>query len=265
MGIPLREGRAFTPSERKEAPVIIINETAAKTWWPGDHAVGKQLTLEVRPEGKMTVHVVGVAADVRTEATSRTRNPELYFPFELAPRTMLHFVVLVDDPARFSIASLAKAVASADPRIPVLSARPLSEIVAESVQEPRTYAVLMGAFAAVALIVALAGIYGILAYSVARRTREIGIRLALGAPHGGVWRLVVGEGLIITAVGVVTGAAIARVLSPMMAALLHEVRPSDPVVFAGIGALMMLVALVACAIPARRASRVDPIIALRLE
>ena len=266
MGIPVVRGRAFTGSDREGAPpAAIVNEAAARKWWPDANPLGQRIRFTEAGRGVVDAVVVGVVGNVRFSGLSTRSEEELYVPYEQNPYTMMTFIVRTSgDPA--ALAPVARRqVWAVDPQLPIERVAPLAEIADQSVAEPRFYSTLLGGFAAVALVLALAGIYSVLAYTVSRRQREIGIRVALGAHPRRVQGLVVREGMTLALAGVALGAVLARMLTGVLDGLIREVSPTDPATFAGVIGLLAVAALVACLIPARRAARVDPLVALRSE
>ena len=266
MNIPLRRGRAFTATDRDGASrVAIVNESAARKWWPERDPLGKRIRFTEAGRQTAEAVVVGIVGDVRFSGRSTRSEDELFVPYEQMPYTMMTFIVRTNGDPK-ALAPLARAqVWSVDPQLPIDRIAPLTEIASDSVAVPRFYSVLLGAFALVALVLALAGIYSVLAYTVSRRQREIGIRVALGAHPRRVQALIVGEGMALAIAGIMLGAGLARLLTGVLEGLIREVSPTDPTVFAVVLALLAVAAFIACAIPARRASRVDPLVALRMD
>ena len=213
----------------------------------------------------MSREIVGLVADVKRDGRGAASKPEMYVPFAQEPWWAAYVLLRTKgDPMRLA-SVLRNEVHALDPGLPIESIQPMTQIVEESVAQPRFRTTLLGLFGAAALLLAVIGIYGVLSYSVGRRTREVGIRLALGAGRGDVLRLVLSEGLALTAVGLAAGAAGAVVLTRFLSSLLFEVGRLDPVTYAAVALTLVAAGLLACWIPARRATRVDPVIALRAE
>ena len=267
MGVPLSRGRDFTEQDVDGSPgVVIINEAMARLYWPGEDPLGRRLKLQ--DERKKVWHtVVGVVKDVRHLGPASEPKPEMYFPYSqlIYPWYPMTVVIRTEsDPMRLAPA-VRQAVLELDQEQPVYNIRTLEELFAKSVAPTRLHLVLFGIFAAVALILAVSGLYGVMNYSVAQRRHEIGIRMALGAQAGDVLRLVVGQGMGTTVVGVALGLVGAYAVTRLMSSLLFGVSATDPVTFTVVSAVLSTAALVACWIPARRAAKVDPMVALRHE
>jgi putative ABC transport system permease protein len=270
MGIRLTEGRLFEPSDGNENAqrVVVINKALAKRYWQGS-PVGRRLSPMVSNDPNW-FSVVGVVEDTKNLGVDRPAGTELYF---LQPQvlglfrgvTRQNFVVRSEgDPA--SVAGAVRAaVREIDPALPIFGMQTMSDTVADSLVRPRFLSLLLGAFSVIALALAAVGIYGVMAYSVSQRTQEIGVRVALGARSSDVMKMVLGQGTKLAAVGVGIGLAGAFALTRVMSTLLFEVSVTDPATFAAVVALLAIVALLACYIPARRATKVDPLIALRCE
>jgi predicted permease len=246
---------------------IVIDEEFAGRYWPNENPIGRQIRLG-RSDGPFAnaATVVGVVGRVKMEGLrNNTDLAQGYFPFRQLPFSAMIFTVRTRlDPEQL-IASVRRQAQAVDPNQPIYNVRTLEQLRAESTAPERLNLTLLGVFAAVALALALVGIYGVISWSVTQRTREIGVRMALGARSGDVMRLVVGQGMRLVILGIAMGLAVALPLTRLMAALLFEVRATDPLTFAGAAALLALVALLACWIPARRATKVDPMTALRFE
>ena len=262
--IPLRRGRVFSASDGPDSPhVMVVNEALARRYFPGQDPIGRRLTLGVN--GFQGV-IVGVVGDVKQVALERPANEEAYVAYEQAPFWSTGRVVAATagDPMALAPA-LREAVRALDPAQAVARIRTLEEVTRRSVAQPRFRTALVGFFGLLAVGLAAIGLYGVLSYSVARRAREIGIRMALGARAGQVVGLVLAQGLGLAALGVGIGIAAALALTRVLARFLFDVTPTDPATFAGTAVLLAAVALLACWLPARRAARVDPIEALRTE
>lgn len=265
MGIPLLKGRFFTAQDESNAPgVVIINQTLARRFFPNEEATGKRLMLEAPLKDKW-LQIVGVVGDVKQSKLSGESGFEMYTAHAQSPMATMYVVMrTVAEPLTFS-AAIGSAVREIDKDQPVSNLKTMNQLLSESIAQPRFRTLLLGAFALVALIMVALGIYGVLAYSVKQRTHEMGIRMALGAQRRDILKLVIGQGMILVLIGVVLGLVGAMALTRVMMSLLYEVKPTDPIVFISMSLLVGMVALVACYIPARRATRVDPLVALRYE
>jgi putative ABC transport system permease protein len=266
MGIQLLAGRDFTSADTKDAlRVTVIDERLAREFWPGESAVGKRIRFGP-PEANEPWHtIVGVVGEVRHERLEMATRKSIYVPYSQIPdRRMVLTIRTATDPMTLA-AAVRGQVKELDPDQPVSDVRPMLEVISRSVWQPRLYAILFGIFAAVALVLATVGIYGVMSYAVTQRTHEIGIRMALGAQSSDVLKMVLGHGLLLALTGVVIGIGAAFALTRLMASLLFNVSATDPVTFIFIALLLMLVALVACLVPARKAMKVDPMVALRYE
>ncbi|HEX8501292.1 MAG TPA: ABC transporter permease [Pyrinomonadaceae bacterium] len=266
MGIPVLAGRDIAEADAKDAPkVTVVDERLAREYWPGESPLGKRVRFGP-PESNEPWHtVVGVVGGVRHERPDAATRMSVYVPYQQIPvREMTLAVRTGGDPAGLAVAVRSQ-VRGLDPDQPVTDVRTMGEVITSAIWQPRLHAILFGVFAAVALALASVGIYGVMSYAVTQRTHEIGIRIALGAKPRDILRLVVGHGLALTLVGIALGAASAFALTRVMTSLLFEVSPADPATFAANVALLTAVSLVACYIPARRATRVDPLVALRYE
>ena len=268
MNIPLRQGRDFSVrDDAKSAPVIIINDTFARRYFPGENAIGKRIALDGETEENLPAReIVAVVGDVRHEGLGATSYPGYYMPHLQRPARTMTLIArsISPDPSSLS-APIRNALRELDKNQLVGTPRTMNTLVARSVAPRRFQMTLLGIFAFVALVLASVGIYGVMSYTVTQRTHEIGIRLALGAQKTDVLRLIVGRGMRLALVGVVAGLAGAFVLTRVIASLLYGVSATDLSVFAGVTLLLTIVAALACYIPARRASKVDPMIALRYE
>ena len=262
MGIPLLRGRDFTDADDWSGTrPMIVSEATARQFWGDDNPIGR--TLHRRADAS-DLTVVGVVGDVRNTALNQ-ESPTLYYPSGWTVTGTMDVVVRVDGNPEMVLPSVRQIVRKIDAQLPLANIRTMEELIAASAAQPRLNAQLLGVFAAVALTIAVVGIYGVLAYSVHQRTREIGLRMALGASRSGVLRLVVGEGMAVGAAGIAAGLAAAFALSRALASLVVGIPVHDPATFAAVAGVLALVALAACAVPARRASRLDPMVALREE
>jgi predicted permease len=265
IGGTLESGRLLEDRDIESSqPVVVINEFLAKRHWPGQDAVGKRLKLTGSKEPWRTV--VGVVKDIRERGLLLDMKPAVYVPVNQVDRPGADYLVArtAQDPGSVTNA-LRGAVWAVDSERPVAFIRTMDQLMEENVADRERPMTLMGIFAGLALVLACIGVYGVLAYSVAQRTREIGVRMALGARPGDVTRMILSRGLKLSAVGLLAGAALAGALGVLLRSLLFGVTPAAPLVYAGTAASLILVALAACVIPAQRAARVDPVVALRDE
>jgi putative ABC transport system permease protein len=260
--VPLLRGRLFEDSDAASAPkVCVISDAFARRHFKGEDPLGKRLVFGFKDAVARTI--VGVVADVKRNGPGEPSQPEMYVPFEQDPWWAAYLAIRTKgDPVTLT-ASVRQAVAALDPALPVADIQPMTQIVSDSVQQPRFRTTLLGLFGVTALLLAIIGIYGVIAYDVGRRAREIGIRLALGAGKADVLRLVVGQGLALMAAGLAVGVAGAAVLTRFLSSLLFETRPLDIATYAAVSVVLLGASLVACWVPARRALRVDPIRVLR--
>jgi len=268
MNIPVRRGRAFTERDVQNAPpVIVINEAFARRFFPNEEARGKRIILEdEKGEPLPPREIVGIVGNVRHESLDEKEQPEYYVPFFQTPDRQMDLVVrsAASNPAALAFA-VRGAIKSIDKDQLIWEAKTMDERVAESVAPRRFQMLLLGLFAALALLLASIGIYGVMNFTVTQRTHEIGIRMALGAQARDVLRLVIGQGMRLALIGVSAGLISAVAVTRLMASLLYGVSAVDPAVFVGVSLLLTAVTLLACYIPARRAMKVDPMIALRHE
>jgi predicted permease len=264
LGIPVLRGREFGRDDRPGgAAVVVVNQAFAARWWPAGDAVGRRIGLE-GPRGPFAT-VVGVVANSKYVTLGEDPKPTVYLPFSQhysGEATLLVRAAGSPDALRRPLASL---IASLDPQLPAPAIRPMTEETAISLLPARFAATLLGLFGALALLLASVGIFGVLSFLVAQRTRELGVRIALGADHVGLVRLVLRETLRWVAIGSAVGLTLAGLAASAAGSLLYGVRPLDPASLLGASALLALVALLASALPARRAARVDPMVALRAE
>ncbi|HXG68897.1 MAG TPA: ABC transporter permease [Blastocatellia bacterium] len=270
MGIPLRQGRYFDETDNAQSmPVAIINETMARQYWPDENPIGKRFKIGGPDEDIPWLTVVGVVGDVRQMGLDVPVKAEMYVPYQqgaqhpwYAPRDLV--LRAAGDPKSL-VAAVRSAVRAVDPEQPVSNIRTMDEILGEEAGPRRMGVILLAAFAGLALLLASLGIYGVLAYFVAQHTPEIGVRLALGASPRDILGLVLRRGMRLTLLGVSIGLAASFALTRLMASLLYGVSATDPATFAAVALLLAGVALLACYLPARRATKVDPMVALRYE
>jgi putative ABC transport system permease protein len=270
MGIRTIEGRTFEPMDMgdKAQKVVVINQALARRFWPGQSPIGRRLNPQVAPEPTWFT-IVGIVEDTKNLGTDKPAGTELYIlehqTVEFGISSVKSFVVRTDGTPGATMSGIRSAVAEMDPSIPIYSMKTMGEIVGDSLVKPRFLSLLLGAFSLIAIALAAIGIYGVMAYAVTQRTQEIGLRVALGATTRNVLGMVLGQGLRMTVIGLAVGLGGAFFLTQVMASLLFEVSPTDPLTFVVVGVGLTAVGLLACFVPARRAARVDPMIALRYE
>jgi predicted permease len=268
LGIPLLRGRDFSGADRDDTePVAIVDDTLARRYWPDANPIGKRIRFGWDTSERAWMTIVGVAGDVKHSGLAEAAYPHLYMPSRQRQERLqqMHLAVRTTADPSASAAAIRAQVRELDASVPVFAVRAMPEIVAASLNSQRLTNVLLGGFAAVALLLAAVGIYGVMSLSVSGCTQEFGIRMALGAQRGDVFRLVVGEGMGITAAGVAMGVLGALGAARYLRTLLFEVSPADPLTFAGVTLVLGGAAFAACYLPARRATRVDPMVALRCE
>ena len=258
---PLRRGRPFTAADTAQSlPVVIVNETTARRYWPGADPIGKHLA---NSRDKVQREVVGVAADVKFRSLDAPNIEEMYLPLAQSPWPSMTVLVRSDTDPRPLVAAVRRELARLDPDIAVSGVQSLDEIVSGSVAQPQLVERVVAVFAVLALVLASIGIYGVMSYSVAERTRELAVRMALGAGPREILRLVLGEGLGLTAAGLVLGLAVSLAATRLMSSLLFGVSATDPVTFGGAVGVLAATALLASFLPARRGMRLSPVRALR--
>jgi predicted permease len=266
MGIALLRGRSFLPAEGGGRTAVVLDRLAASRLWPDGDALGKHILLNEEEGKAREMEVVGIVGNVREHIVGRGEDPHVYVPFGQEYQSDMHIHLKVSSEAGM-LESVRREIRGFDAALPVLSLKTMRQHLEGSVDLwiTRTGATMFSIFGGVALLLAAIGLYGIRSYTVARRTREIGIRMALGATAGDTLRLVVREGAALTAIGAASGLALSFLVGKALAGMLYEVSGSDPVVFLAAPAVLCAVSLAACYVPARRAARVDPMIALRWE
>jgi putative ABC transport system permease protein len=260
--IPLLRGRDFADSDTAAAPqVVIVSRAAAQMLWGSDDPMGRRVR---RPADGKEFTVVGVVGDVRS-TTLNQESPALYYSSMARTWPLMDIVVRPAGDAATVMTAIRRTIRGLDAEVALANVRPMTEWVWASAAQPRLNATLLAFFACVSLLVAAIGTYGVLAYSVAQRTKELGLRMALGADRAGVLGLVLREGMTVAVVGILAGAASAAGLMRVLSALVFGVSVRDPWIYAGVSAILTLVAILSCILPALRASRVDPMQALRLD
>jgi putative ABC transport system permease protein len=263
--IPLKRGRLFTEQEvREQRNVVIINEALARRYFPNEDPLGQRITIGMRPP-LVPTEIIGVVGDVRHAQLDQAVEPMSYWPIAQLPYTSMSLVIRARGDAAATTTAVRNVIQSLDPQQPVADVRTLESLVGNSIARQRFNTLLLAVFAVVALLLAGLGIYGVMSYAVTARTHEIGIRTALGATAADILRLILKRGMTLALVGVSVGLLAAIVLTRLLKNLLFGVSATDPLTFAMVGMALLIVALLACWIPARRATKVDPLIALRSE
>jgi predicted permease len=268
LGVPLVRGRFFTAHDDMDAtPVILINRVMAESYWPGEDPIGRRITFDEHPKESDWMTVVGVVGDIKDHPESAAAEPALWWPIGQAPVKTAEIVLVARaqaDPASLA-AEIRTAVAALDPQLAVANVRLMDDVAGKSFSTPRFALFLIGLFAALAATLAVIGIYGVISYSVSRRTREFGLRVALGAKPADVVRHVMAQGLKLACAGILLGAAGALALGRVLWSLLYQVNAADPATFLAVAAAALAATAAACYIPARRATAADPMTALRAE
>jgi predicted permease len=268
MRIPVLRGREFTAQDGPDAPrVVIVNETLASRFWPRQDPLGNELRYGVpqEPGQEPPMTVVGVVGNAKYRALGESPRPFYYVPVAQEFEGVMSLVVRARDGAVALAPAIRKHVQTLDPSLPIFNVGSLREAIGSAYFLAETLATLLGIFGGLAVALASVGLYGVMSWAVTQRTRELGIRMALGAPHAHLWWLVIGKGMRLVGVGLLLGAAGALGATRVLANLLYGVSPTDTITFAAMALLLALAALAACSVPARRAARVDPIVALRYE
>jgi putative ABC transport system permease protein len=260
MRVPLLAGREFTDRDQQPPRVLIVNQTLAHRFWPNRNPVGKHIILGRATEPS---EVVGVIGDVHNTGVAADTQPEIYLPFAQLPWASMNLLVRTAGDPRSFAAAVRQCVLAIDKDQPVTKVLSMEEVLAEGASEPRFVTTLLGGLAAIALVLAVVGIYGAVAWSVSQRTQEMGIRMALGAERGDILRMVLWHGLGLASAGIVLGLGASLALTRLMSKMLYHVSTTDPSAFAGGAVLFAAVAMVASYLPARKATRVDPTVALR--
>lgn len=258
-------GRLFTGQERFGATqVAVINETMRRRFFPGEDPIGKRLVVGFL-NTKLTVEIVGVVSDIKQESLSAPANAQIYLSYLQVPWFSTALLVRTEVEPSTLVAPVERALRLIDPAQSGSGIVTMEQLLTDSVAQPRFYSLLLGSFAALALVLAMVGVYGVISYSVAQRTHELGIRIALGARVRHVLLLVMGQAMMLVVLGAFIGLGTAFALTRLLTKFLFDVKPSDPMTFGAVVLLLALVALIACYVPARRATKVDPLVALRYE
>jgi len=264
MQIPLVRGRLFDARDTRDSPMtVIINERAAQTLFPHRDPIGQEILLGSLSKDNPYCTVVGVVGNVRHQADENDIGMELYYPYTQWPVKNVYYVIRAGGNPANLLQTVRQTVSAADPKTAIVFVKTMEEMIGETLWQRRLWGVMFAVFAVVALLLAAVGIYGLLSYSVSQRTREIEVRMAMGAQTGNVLRMVLTQGLMLALGGIVIGLVAALALSRFIGSLLYGVRSSAPFTYAGVALLLVIVALVACFIPARRAAKTDPMLALR--
>jgi predicted permease len=260
MGVPVIEGREFNGlDDAKAAPVVVVNRIVAQRYWPNQDPIGKLVWIGNLPPAR----VVGMLGDIKNESLAKSAQPEIFLPYPQLPSATLYLSVRSSMDVRGLVSALRTQIAAINPSQPVNDIQSMDERLESSSAQTRSMMLLIGVFSATALILAVVGIYGVIAYSVARRTQELGIRIALGASDADILKLVVGNGLKLAAVGILIGVVASLALTRLMASFLYKTSATDLLTFAGSAFVFALVAAVASYLPARRAMKINPTDALR--
>ncbi|HEV2288538.1 MAG TPA: ABC transporter permease [Candidatus Acidoferrales bacterium] len=268
MGIPIILGRGILPSDTAASPIIaVVDETFAKKFFPGENPVGHRFSRGLKFDPQHTIEIVGVARPAELTDPRSEPLPKAYYAYAQSPKTldMMFFEVRTQGPPSTVISELRDAVRQADPALPLMDLKTQTEETSEALSQERLFAQLTSVFGLLALTLAMIGLYGTMAYSVTRKTHEIGIRMALGAKPADVLRIVIRQGITLTLIGLAIGVVAALGVTRLVASLTFGVKSYDPLTFVAVAAVLVAVALFACYIPARRAMKVDPIVALRYE
>jgi predicted permease len=270
MRIPFLRGRGFSPSDNAGSEqVVVINQSMARMFWPNQEPVGQRIWIG-KPMGPEWTEpgpreIVGVVGDIHGGSLASAPDPTMYLPYAQRPIVEAYFVIRTRKSPQAAIPQIQHAMFQVDPDLPLAQLKTMDEVVSDSVTDWRFRTILLGVFGGVALFIAVIGIYGVISYSVAQRTQEIGVRMALGAQRTDVLKMVVGQGFKLTLTGVGTGIVGALALTRFLSSLLYGVKPTDPFTFIAVSLILTGVALLACYLPARRATKVDPMVALRYE
>lgn len=261
IGARLIEGREFTRDDHRDAPpVIVVNEAFARRWFPGEKVVGKHILF-----GNTPIEIIGLVRDIRQRDMSLEADPTMYIHVEQNGRVRMNIMVRTEGDPLSYVGVLREAIWSVDRLQPITSIYTFDDVLSASLARPKLLTVLLGVFGVVGLLLGAIGLYGVLAFLVNQRQRDIGVRLALGARPGEVMRMVVGRGLALAAIGTAIGVGGSLALGGLLRGVLYDVRPWDPTTFVAVATVLIAVAAIASWIPARRAARVDPALTLQAE
>jgi putative ABC transport system permease protein len=263
MRTPLLQGRAFNDRDTASSPpVAIVNQTVVDRYWPGKNPIGRHVA---NSRDMIQREIVGVVSDVKFNALSVPNSEEMYLPLEQVPWPTTTLIVHSQGNPEMLVSGVRAKIAELDATLPISNVASMDSVVASSVAQPRILSEFVGVFAGFALLLSAIGIYGVMAYSVASRTQEMGIRMSLGAEPRDIVKLVVKQGMSLALIGVAIGLAASLALTRLISTLLFGVSASDPLAFSLAAVVLVATALVACYLPARRATRVDPLVVLRFE
>jgi putative ABC transport system permease protein len=266
MGIPHLVGRDIAPSDTADTPsVAVVSETLVRRHLSGENPIGKRLHVNIGRAGGQQFEIVGVVGDIKMTSLDGEVRPAVYVPHTQLAIGLMTLVVRTGTEPMSVVNSVGAAVRALDPELPLADVRTMEEVVEATLARPRTVATLLTAFALMALLLAGVGVYGVMAYSVSQRTQEIGVRMALGATPQSVFRLVLGQAMRLVVIGIVIGVSAAAVLTRTLETLLYQTEPLDPATFAATALVLVVVATIACYVPARRGTRIAPVEALRAE
>ncbi len=266
MGIPILRGRYFEERDTAEStPVAIIDESLAKKYWPNEDPVGKRISFEGGANNRIWREIVGLVGHVKHADLEGESRAQYYMPHSQRAQPRMALVVRTTSDPNSLAGAVRGAIKTLDSDLPVFRVRTMDQFVADSMMQRRFALLLIGVFAGLAMLLAGIGLYGVMAYSVTQRTHELGLRMALGAQRSDVLKLVVRQGMLLAAIGLGIGVAFALLLSRAMKTMLFNVSATDPLIYLLIATTLAAVALFACLIPARRATKVDPMVALRYE
>ena len=269
LGVPLMQGREFNENDRAGTkPVILVNQTFVKKFFPNEDPIGKtiQTGLNFGPPGQhTTLEIVGVVADMRQDALTQDPRPAVFYPSSQGPINDVNVVVHTTLPPESIVPALRQQVWALDKDLPLMDVNTMEHYVSESIAQPRLNSMLLTIFAGLAFVLTAIGLYGVISYSVAQRTREMGIRIALGAQRATILKMILNQGLRLTLIGVAAGLCGAFILTRLLASLLYGIKATDAITFIAVSLLLVAIATLASYIPALRATRIDPVVALRYE
>jgi len=268
LGIQLVQGRFFAQSDDAQAPLaLIVNQSMASHYWPGEDVLGRRITFESQPTDKDWYTVVGVVGDVKDKPNSLGAEPAFWWTFPQSGNGFpsMSLVVRSDANPLLLADTVREQVRQLDPTLALADVRLMEQIADEGVATPRFAFFLVGLFAGLAIVLAAIGTYGVISYSVSQRIPEFGLRLALGAPPSGLLRMVLAQAFQLAVAGTAFGVVVALLLSRLIRGLIYNVSPADPLTFAAVGPMVIAIALLACYLPARRATKANPMVALRAE